>query len=98
MKRGIPTAYPLTCLFLLIPLAVLPWPVAHFAWLVITACLTLAVIWSLLSLVGAEVGFNKLGFKKNDWRTYVFVTLTLALAPLHTGFAAGSIVIVTVAL
>jgi hypothetical protein len=30
MKRGIPTAYPLTCLFLLIPLAVLPWPAASF--------------------------------------------------------------------
>ncbi len=93
MKHGIPTAYPLTCLFLLIPLAVLPWPVAHFAWLVITACLTLAVIWSLLSLFGAGVGFNK-----KDWRAYIFVTFALALAPLHTGFAAGSIVIGTVAL
>ncbi len=92
MKRGIPTAYPLPCLFLLIPLAVLPWPVAHFAWLVITACLTLAVIWSLLSLIEA------VGFKKNDWRSYIFVAFGLALAPLHTGFAAGSIVIGTVAL
>ncbi len=93
MKRGIPTAYPLPCLFLLIPLAVLPWPVAHFAWLVITACLTLAVIWSLLLWIGAGVGSNK-----NDWRAYVFVAFALALAPLHTGFAAGSIVIGTVAL
>lgn len=93
MKRGIPTAYPLTCLFLLIPLAVLPWPVAHLSWLVITACLTLAAIWSLLSLIGAGVGFIK-----NDWRSYVFVAFALALAPLHTGFAAGSIVIATVAL
>jgi hypothetical protein len=93
MKRGIPTAYPLTCLFLLIPLAVLPWPIAHFAWLVITACLTFAAIWSLLSLIGAGVGSNN-----NDWRAYVFVAFAPALAPLHTGFAAGSIVIGTVAL
>ena len=93
MKRGIPTAYPLTCLFLLIPLAVLPWPIAHFAWLVITACLTFAAIWSLLPLIEAGVGFNE-----NDWRAYVFVAFALALAPLHTGFAAGSIVIGTVAL
>jgi len=93
MKRGIPTAYPLTCLFLLIPLAVLPWPIAHFAWLVITACLTFAAIWSLLPLIEAGVGFNK-----NDWRAYVFVAFAPALAPLHTGFAAGSIVIGTVAL
>jgi hypothetical protein len=95
MKRGIPTAYPITCLFLLIPLAVLPWPAAHFCWLVITACLTLAVIWSLLSLIGAGAGVES---NKNDWRAYVFVAFALALAPLHTGFAAGSIVIGTVAL
>jgi hypothetical protein len=88
-KHGIPTAYPLTCLLLLTPLALLPWPVAHFAWLVITACLTFALIWSLLAAGG---------FEKNDWRAYVFVAFALALAPLHTGFAAGSIVISTVAL
>jgi hypothetical protein len=100
MKRGIPTAYPLPCLFLLTPLAVLPWPVAYFAWLIITACLTLGVIWSLLSLIGVGVGLDKVGLDKdkNDWRSYVFVAFALALAPLHTGFAAGSIVISTVAL
>lgn len=88
-KHGIPTAYPLTCLLLLTPLAVLPWPVAHLVWLAITACLTLGVIWSLLAAGG---------FGNNDWRAYVFVAFALALAPLHTGFAAGSIVISTVAL
>ena len=88
-KRGIPTAYPLTALFLLAPLAMLPWPIAHLAWLAITTALTLGVIGSLLSLVTREAG---------DWRAYVFVAFALALAPLHTGFAAGSVVIVTVAL
>jgi hypothetical protein len=88
-KRGIPTAYPLTAFFLLAPIAMLPWPVAHLAWLTITAILTLGVTWSLLSLVTREV---------SDWRSYVFVAFALALAPLHTGFAAGSVVIATVAL
>src|SRR5271165_1569298 len=92
-KRGIPTAYPLTCLFLLVPLAILPWPVAHLAWLVIGAGLALGVIWSLLSFLALGVGFDG-----NDWRAYVFVAFSLALAPLHTGLAAGSIVISTVAL
>jgi hypothetical protein len=91
-KRGIPTAYPLTCLLLLIPLAALPWPVAHLTWLVITSCLILAVIGSLLSLLTAH------RFGRNDWRAYVFAASVLALAPLHTGVAAGSIVVSTVAL
>ncbi|MBZ5614975.1 MAG: DUF2029 domain-containing protein [Acidobacteriia bacterium] len=89
MKRGIPTAYPLTCLLLLAPLAVLPWPVACFTWLVITVSLILGLIWSLLALGG---------FGYNDWRAYLFVAFSLALAPLHTGLAAGSIVISTVSL
>lgn len=88
MKRGIPTAYPLTCLFLLTPLAVLPWPIACLAWLVVTVCLTLGLIWSLL-MTGE--------FERNDWRSYAFVAFSLALAPLHTGLGAGSIVISTVA-
>jgi hypothetical protein len=88
-KRGIPTAYPLTCLFLIASLAVLPWPVAYYAWLVISVCLTFGLIWSLLL---------RAGFGREDWRSYAFVAFSLALAPLHTGLAAGSIVIVAVAL
>jgi hypothetical protein len=88
-KRGIPTAYPLTALFLLVPLAMLPWSVAHLLWLAITAVLALEVIWSLLRRLTIEV---------DGWRAYVFVAFALALAPLHTGSAAGSIVIATVAL
>ena len=88
-NRGIPTAYPLPCLFLLTPLAVLPWPVAHIVWLLITLGLTLGVVGALLVWSG---------FDKDDWRMYVFVAFAIALAPLHTGFAAGSIVIATVAI
>jgi hypothetical protein len=87
--RGIPTAYPLSCLLLLTPLAVLPWPVAHVAWAIMNVGLTLLLIWMLL--VRAR-------FQKTDWRSYVFVAFALALAPLQTGLATGSIAIATVAL
>jgi len=89
IKRGIPTAYPLTCLLLLVPLAVLPWPVAAYAWLAINLCLVLIVIGLL---------FTTIGFQRSDWRGCAFVLFSIALAPLHTGLAAGSIVISTVAL
>jgi hypothetical protein len=88
-ERGVPTAYPLSCLLLLAPLAVLPWPVAHIVWLMIALGLSLEAISLLLEWAG---------FGKDDWRMYVFVAFALALAPLHTGFAAGSIVISTVAI
>ena len=87
-KRGIPTAYPLTCLLLLTPLAVLPWPFAHIAWLLINLALILGVIWSLgRTMFSSEIP------KIDDWRTYVFVAFAIALAPLHTGVAVGSLVI-----
>jgi hypothetical protein len=46
-KRGIPTAYPLTCLFMLIPLAVLPWPLAYWVWFVISVGLALGTAQAL---------------------------------------------------
>jgi hypothetical protein len=88
-RRGIPTAYPLSCLLLLAPLAVLPWPVAHVAWAIINVGLTLLLIWALLA---------NARFQKTDCRAYVFVAFALALAPLQTGVATGSIAISTVAL
>src|SRR5450755_214666 len=79
-KRGIPTAYPLTCLLLLAPLAVLPWPIAHFAWLVITVGLTLGLIWSLLSFLTERGGVDWNDWNDwNDWRSYIFVAFSLAL-------------------
>jgi hypothetical protein len=89
IRRGIPTAYPLTCLVLLAPLAILPWPAAAYAWLAINGCLVFAVI---------PVLFKTIGFQPSDWRGYLFIIFSLALAPLHTGLATGSIAISTVAL
>lgn len=89
VNRGIPTAYPLTCFLLLVPFALCPWPVAHIAWLVVNIILVLWLIWSLILLAG---------FRAEQKRTYLFVAVALALAPFHTGLAAGSIAIVAVAL
>jgi len=88
-RRGFPTAYPLTCLLLLTPLAAMPWKAAYLVWLALTLCLVACLLWSLMALCD---------FDKNDWRAYVFLAVALALAPLHTALAKGSIVIPAVAL
>ena len=88
-KRGIPTAYPLTCFLLLVPLALLPWPIAYLTWLVFVLTL---VIWGISCL------FSVGKFEWNNWRSYAFIAFALALAPLHTGLAAGSIAIAAVSL
>jgi len=88
LKRGIPTAYPPTALLVLAPMTILPWPLAHGAWLVLNL------------LVYASMGLCLAWLMHLQWnqtRTYVFCALVLTLAPFHTGMAAGSIAIVAVA-
>jgi hypothetical protein len=87
LKRGIPTAYPPTSFVLLTSVAWLPWHVAHHVWLAITLMAFGLTVLSLVSLIG---------FQWQEKRTYLFLALALALAPFHTGLAAGSIVIVAV--
>jgi hypothetical protein len=87
-KRGIPTAYPLTALVLILPVALLPWPVAHWMWLAISLTGYVVTILSVRSLAGLPWGSR---------RTYIFLAFALALAPFQTGLATGSIVIVAVA-
>jgi Glycosyltransferase family 87 len=88
LKRGIPTAYPLTAFVLIAPVAVLPWHLAHPLWLLITVCSFGVAAVSLLSVA-------KL-LPRNDL-TIAFLAIALALAPFHTALAAGSIVTVAVA-
>jgi Glycosyltransferase family 87 len=92
-KHGIPTAYPLTAFVLITPVAALPWHIAHPLWLIITVLAFAATVISLMSIA------KLLPREKNEWsgRSLVFLILALALAPFHTGLAAGSIVIVAVA-
>jgi hypothetical protein len=89
LRRGIPTAYPLTTLFVLAPMTILPWPFAHAVWLFINLLAYAAMGLSLALLIH---------LRWNETRTYVFCAFLLALAPFHTGMAAGSIAIVVVAL
>lgn len=88
LKRGIPTAYPLTAFVLIAPVAVLPWHIAHPLWLVITVFAFGVTVASLLSVA-------KL-LPRSDL-TLAFLAIALGLAPVHTALAAGSIVTVAVA-
>lgn len=85
LRHGVPTAYPPSSFVLLSPVAWLPWRVAHGAWLAISLLAFGLTVFSLISLNG---------FVWQDNRTYLFLAFALALAPFHTGLAAGSIVIV----
>jgi len=89
LRRGIPTAYPLTALVVLAPMTVLPWPLAHAVWLSINLLGYAAMGVSLALLIR---------LRWNEIRTYVFCAVLLALAPFHTGLAAGSIAIVVVSI
>jgi len=88
-KRGIPTAYPLTCFFLLAPLAWLPWPVANAVWAALNVAMFASMIWALISLT--DLG-------RNRKRTYAFVICALALAPFHTGIATANIAVLAIEL
>ena len=88
LKRGIPTAYPLTAFVLIAPVAALPWHIAHPLWLIITVFAFGVTVASLLCVA-------KL-LPRTDL-TLVFLAIALALAPFHTALAAGSIVTVAVA-
>jgi Glycosyltransferase family 87 len=88
LKRGIPTAYPLSAFVLIAPVAMLPWKIAQPMWLVITVLSFIMTVAALLSFA-----------KTFAWtrRTVVFLAIALALAPFHTALAAGSIVVASVA-
>ena len=88
-KRGIPTAYPLTCFVLLAPIAILPWHIAQAFWLIVSLLAYSATVLSLVVLTG---------LRRSPQSMYAFLAITLALAPFQTGLAAGSVVIVAVGL
>jgi len=87
LKRGIPTAYPPTCFVLLSTVAWLPWNLALHLWLAISLLAFGSTVWALISLIG---------FGWQQKLTYVFLALALALAPFHTGLAAGSMIVLVV--
>jgi hypothetical protein len=87
LMRGIPTAYPPTSLVVLAPISLLPWQVAQPLWLAISTLMYGATVLSLIFVAG---------FAWLESRTLVFLGFALGFAPVHTGMAAGSIVIVAV--
>ncbi len=89
LKRGIPTAYPPTACPLLASVAWLPWHSARKVWSAVSILAFGLAVFSLVAL-------NNFNWREKE--TYLFVALALALAPFHTGLAAGSIVIVAVGL
>lgn len=89
LKRGIPTAYPPTALVLIAPISMLPWPLAHELWLILSVVALTAVVFSLL-LAGE--------YNRHNWRSYLFLTIAMAFAPFQTGLATGNLVIVVVGL
>jgi hypothetical protein len=88
LKRGIPTAYPLTAFVLFTPFASLSWHVAHPVWLIVTVLSFAVTVVCVMSVAK---------FVPRSRRSLAFLAIALALAPFHTGLAAGSIVIVAVA-
>ncbi len=82
------SAYPLTTQVVLSPIAALPWLAAEIMWVVLLALPICLAMWALASLACLpQIG-----------NTYLFMALTLALAPLQTGVAVGNLGILAVCL
>jgi hypothetical protein len=77
-NRGVPSPYPLTSFVLLVPIAILPWPVAQAIWIGINTAACLIALGALLSI-------GRLDWRKP--RGQLFLAAGLALAPFHTGLA-----------
>jgi hypothetical protein len=86
VRRGIPTAYPVTSFVLLAPIALLSWPTANLLWTAINTVLFTLALASLVTIAG---------WSRSDWRIFLFLALSLVLAPFHTGIATGNPAIVT---
>jgi hypothetical protein len=80
-------APPLGGLVVLAPVAAFPWKIARILWLVILLISFAATVWAL-TLVG--------GFRWDELRTLGFIAACLALAPFHTGLAAGNTTILVI--
>jgi len=80
-RRGIPTAYPLSCFVLLSPFTLLPWPAANLAWVLISVGLFAAMLLALVSCAGMP---------HDKTLTFAFIAGSLALAPFHTGISNGN--------
>jgi hypothetical protein len=88
-NHGVPSPYPLTSFVLLVPLAILPWPLAQAGWIGINLAAFGSLIWALLSI-------GKISWREP--RGQLFLAMGLALAPFQTGLAVGNAAVLVVAL
>lgn len=68
-------------LVLMAPIGALPWPIARVTWMVLLVSGFGCTVWALIKTIG---------FGRNEPRTLAFMASCLALAPFHTGIAAGN--------
>jgi len=86
VRHGIPTAYPITSLFLLASLAWMPWPVFQLLILAATLLLFGTAVLALAALTNMSP-VQRTGF----------VIFALIFAPLHTGIATCNLAVLAVA-
>ena len=85
IQRGIPTAYPPTCLVLLAPFSLLPWAVVDILWIVISV----GLFFTAVRLLASRSDLSPL-------QRQIFVIATLLLAPFHTGISTRNISVVAI--
>ncbi len=89
VKRGMPTPYPLSSLVVLSPFSLLSWSVAMPLWIVISVAAVVLAPFALLSICGCGL---------SDLRAQLFLAITFALAPLHTGLGTANPAMLAVSL
>lgn len=80
--------HPLTALVVFSPLAALPWWLAHLLWTALIAAIIIPAILCLNTFLDGGGSHHRLAL----------AAMTLALAPLHSGIAAGNVSIPAIAL
>jgi glycosyl transferase family 87 len=88
-RHGLPSPYPPTSFFLLVPVCVLPWPVAAFLWVAVTGL-------SFVSILRSTVRVTR-----RDGQTVPFAVIVLAaiaLAPFHTAIALSNMIVTVFAI
>jgi len=88
-KRGIPSPYPLSTLVVLLPFVAFKWSLAVRLWIVLSTLSVFAALFGLMHVNGHIL---------LDWRSLLFLTLALALAPLHTGVATANPAVLSISL
>jgi hypothetical protein len=86
---GSRTPYPWSCFLLLAPLSLLSWPTAGMLCGLLSVGMVVLSVWLLSGLFDLSVC---------GWRRWLFIALALALAPFHSGFGAGNLSMLAIAL